>query len=193
MKKLPIKIGVAGTHSTGKSTFLETLSVPLKEKGLRVGLISNIASMASDAGFPILRDHTFESTLWIMAECMKQEAEASLTCDVVLVDRPVIDALGYLHAALEVSGRSIPSQRLGILQSITRGHTVDYDMLVITQLDERIPLGEGRDQDEEFRTMASKHISLLAEEIAPDAVSMNSKNTPDVFERAFSLILSEAG
>ena len=40
-----------------------------------------------------------------MAECMRQEAEASLTCDVILVDRPVLDALGYLQAALEVTCR----------------------------------------------------------------------------------------
>jgi nucleoside-triphosphatase THEP1 len=94
VKQRSIKIGVAGTHSTGKSTFLSTLTSTLNDRGFVIGGVSDLASRASDLGFPILADHTFESTLWIMAECMRQEAELSLTCDVILVDRPVPDALG---------------------------------------------------------------------------------------------------
>ena len=101
-----IKIGIAGTRSTGKSTFLATFASILEERGLKIGPIDDLARRAQSTGLSILTEHTFESTLWIMPECMRQEAEASLTCDVILVDRPVLDALGYLKAALEVTGSS---------------------------------------------------------------------------------------
>ena len=82
MKILPVKVGIAGTHSTGKSTFLRQLSERLEARSLQVGRINDLALRARALGFPILTEHTFESTLWIMSECMRQEAEASLTCDV---------------------------------------------------------------------------------------------------------------
>jgi len=96
----PIKIGVTGTHSTGKSSFLRALAPALEQRGLKTATVSGLAKRAKDVGFPILAEHNFHSTLWIMAEGLRQEAEASLGSDVILVDRPVLDALGYLLAAL---------------------------------------------------------------------------------------------
>ena len=95
-----VKLGVAGTHSTGKSTLVEALASALRERGLRVGRVADLATSARDLGFPILRDHTFESTLWIMTRGIAAELEAALRVDVVLVDRPALDALGYFWAAL---------------------------------------------------------------------------------------------
>ncbi|WP_155258272.1 AAA family ATPase, partial [Bradyrhizobium japonicum] len=98
-----MKIAITGTHPSGKSTFLQSLEQELNDMGLRIHRIGDFAPRAQGLGFPILTQHTYESTLWIMAECLRCEAEASLQNDVILVDRPVIDALGYLHAALQVS------------------------------------------------------------------------------------------
>lgn len=88
MTRRPFKIGIAGTHSTGKSTFIAKVEQELRGDGLRVIIVGDLATCAQKRGFPILTGHTFESTLWIMAECMRQEAEASLTADIILVDRP---------------------------------------------------------------------------------------------------------
>jgi hypothetical protein len=83
----PIKIGITGTHSTGKSSFLTALAPILQEHRLSSATIGGHAERAKKLGFPILADHTFESTLWIMAECLRQEAEASLKADVTKADR----------------------------------------------------------------------------------------------------------
>lgn len=190
MKRSPIKIGIVGTHSTGKSTFLAALAPLLEGRGLRIRRINDLARRARDLGFPILTEHTFESTLWIMAECMRQEAEASLTCDVILVDRPVLDALGYLHAALEVTGRSVRPRRLEELYAIARAHTADYELLVATCLDHSVPLGEGRDQDLMFRDAAAKHIDALILDFAPGALRMTSTNASEIVIVAIEFVLS---
>jgi len=186
----PIKIGIAGTHSTGKSTFLTSLAEVLEARGLKIGRIDDLARRAQALGFPILTEHTFESTLWIMAECMRQEAEASLTCDVILVDRPVLDALGYLEAALEVTGRNVDPRRLDQLRTIARAHSADYDQLVVTTLDHTVPLGEGRDQDLRFRDAAARHIEALTSDLAPTALQMTSTNADETLAAASQFVFS---
>ncbi|WP_292139682.1 AAA family ATPase [Mesorhizobium sp.] len=180
MKKPPFMIGIAGTHSTGKSTFVASVAETLEGRGLSVGQIGDLATKARDAGFPILTDHTYESTLWIIAEGMRQEAEALLTSDVVLVDRPVPDALGYLTAALEVSSREISRERLSELQSIVAAHATRYDLLIITELDHAVPLGPERDTNAAFRLAAGQHVTAVIDQVRPQAVRMTSKNADEV-------------
>ncbi|AZO33572.1 MAG: hypothetical protein EOS76_02790 [Mesorhizobium sp.] len=173
-------IGIAGTHSTGKSTFVAKAAQTLEGRGFSVGQIGDLATKAREAGFPILTDHTYESTLWIIAEGMRQEAEALLTNDVVLVDRPVPDALGYLKAALEVSSREISGERLSELQTIVAARATRYDMLIITELDHAIPLGPERDTNETFRVAAGHHVTAVIEKVRPQAIRMTSKNPDEV-------------
>ena len=190
MTMKPIKIGIAGTHSTGKSTFITLLDQHLREHGLATARIDDLATRAMTLGFQILTEHTYESTLWIMAEGLRQEAEASLSKDVILVDRPVFDALGYYEAALEVSGRRACSRRLDELRTIARAHAAEYDLLVLTTLDPSIPLGPMRDQNKEFREAAARKIAVLASDIAPSALEMTSANAPDIAEKVVRFILT---
>lgn len=172
----PIKIGITGTHSTGKSSFLSIIEAELAGKGLKIERIGDFATRAKELGFPILRDHNYHSTIWILTECMRLEAEASLRSDVILVDRPVPDALGYLRAALEVSNRSIGNRRMQELVAIVSGHTPEYDILIKTYLDQSVELGEGRDEDRVFRAAAAAHIDAVMKEFAPRADVLTSSN-----------------
>ncbi|WP_081159755.1 AAA family ATPase [Ensifer aridi] len=181
-----VKVGIAGTHSTGKSTFLEQLDTLLSVEGVRIGRVGDLATAARGRGFPILTDHNFESTLWIMAEGMRQEAEAALYSEAILVDRPVFDALGYLYAALEISGRSLPDRQLEELRSIAVAHAGDYDVLVMTELDPGISLGEGRDKNEEFRIAAGNKIRAIAEEAALKPVILTSTNGYEVLDQVLA-------
>jgi hypothetical protein len=184
------KVGVAGTHSTGKTTFLNNLALALSEHNLSIGRIEGVAERARKLGFPILRDHTFESTLWIMAEVLRQEAEASLTRDVVLVDRPIVDALGYLEAALDVSGRSVCPRRIEQLKIIARATTGDYDLLITTCLDEEQPLGAARDPDSAFRLSVAGRIESLMSEFAPNARRLTYANAHSLLAEVVETILS---
>ncbi len=183
-----VKVGIAGTHSTGKSTFLERLNTLLSAEGVRIGRVGDLATAARGRGFPILTDHSFESTLWIMAEGMRQEAEAALSSEAVLVDRPVFDALGYLYAALEISGRSLPDRQLDELRSIAVAHAGDYDVLVMTELDPAISLGEGRDKNQEFRIAAGNKIRAIAEEAALKPVILTSSNGDEVLDQVLASV-----
>jgi hypothetical protein len=186
----PIKIGIAGTHSTGKSSFLDLLLPVLRQHGLSSTTISGFAEQARALGFPILAEHTFYSTLWIMAEGLRQEAEASLHNDVILVDRPVPDALGYLLAALEVSRRDEDPRRIDELRAIARAHARDYDILIVTSLDTTVPLGDGRDQNAQLREASARHLEVLISEFAPEAWRLTSSNADALVARVSSFLSS---
>jgi len=123
-----------------------------------------------------------------MAEGMRQEAEAALSSDAILVDRPVFDALGYLHAALEISGRSLPDRQLEELRSIAIAHAGDYDVLVMTELDPAIILGEGRDKNQEFRSAAGNKIRAIAEEAALKPIILTSSNGDEVLDQVLASV-----
>jgi GTPase SAR1 family protein len=186
----PMKIAITGTHSSGKTTFLERLKQELEGEGLRIQSIGDFARRAKDLGFPILKKHTYESTLWIMAECLRCEAEASLQSDLILVDRPVIDALGYLQAALQLSGRTLDSRRSEELMTIATAHTPDYDVLIRTALDSNIEVGEGRDLDGGFRMAAATAIERLVSQIEPNALILTSANGKELVQRVVEIVRS---
>ena len=177
-----LKIGVAGTHSTGKSTFLNKLTDLLQADGLRVGRVEDLALAAKNAGFPILTEHTYESTLWIIAEVIKREQEQSLNSEVILVDRPSFDALGYLYAALSISSRSIPKEKLNVLEAITSAHAADYDIVILTELDTSLPIGEGRPDNDKFRAAAEKYIFKFAKQNKIEFICLNSTNVCSVLK-----------
>lgn len=184
----PFKIGVAGSHSTGKTTFVSKITSLIEGARLRVGRVNDLATRAREQGFPILRNHTYESTLWIMAECMRQEAELSLSADVILVDRPVLDALGYLRAALSVSGRSINLHRLDALERIAEAYSSDYDVMVVTSLDPTIPVGPGRDDDEVFRRAAAEAVNDVIVKVCPNALVLTSDNSDEIAQAVMATI-----
>lgn len=186
----PIKVAVTGTHSSGKTTFLERLTQEIGRPELKIRRIGDFARRAGGLGFPILREHNYDSTLWIIAECMRCEAEAALDSDVILVDRPVVDALGYLQAALELSGRTLDRRRLDALATIVRAHTPEYDVLIMTALDKDIALGEGRDTDAEFREAAAIAIESLLSDMAPVALVLRQGNRDAIARNVAEQVLS---
>lgn len=167
-----MKIGVAGTHSTGKTTLLDFVAKRLAEAGYSTKRVSDLASAARDAGFPILRDHTFASTLWIMSRGISEELAAALRCDVLLVDRPVPDALGYLFAALSHRDETIPEVEMDYLRTLTRLHGRTYDALFKTQPDPTRGIADDkvRDKDAQFRALAADGIDRVFAELGLPSV-----------------------
>lgn len=188
MTKRPFKIGIAGTHSTGKSTFALALKDSLESLGKKVGQVQSLATQARAVGFPILTEHTIDSTFWIIASCMKQEAELSLRSDVIIVDRPVPDAVGYLEAALSVSGRQVDADRLSKLKEVARAYSTEYDVLVVTELDSTQALGPNRDQNAKFRRVAGERINEFVRQLPVRPLTLTSSNNEslltDVIARA---------
>jgi hypothetical protein len=90
-----------------------------------------------------------------------------LAAEVILVDRPVPDALGYLLAALEHTDRELEPSRLDRLETICRAWSAEYDLVFLTVLDPNVPVGEGRDDDAIFRRLAGAKMAGVVDRYIP--------------------------
>lgn len=186
---MAIYVGITGTHSTGKSTFVKHLRQLAEQRNIRTASISDKATNCRDRGFPILKNHTFESTLWIMVSVIQEELEEGLTADLVIVDRPVPDAIGYLEAALASSGRSVSDAEREYLYSLAKYHSSHYALLFKTQLDESIPLGPERDSDLIFRREADHYISQVLKQLGLQSLDPLSEYAVDRISEVLDAIV----
>ena len=107
MVNTPIRIGITGAHSTGKTLLLRRIERELRAHGARVARTGRLGRRAADIGLPKMDQHTAQSTEWIIAQGIADEITAAAQgAAVVLADRAVVDALAYYHAALEFHGET---------------------------------------------------------------------------------------
>ncbi|MFB7878534.1 hypothetical protein ACFC06_25085 [Nocardia sp. NPDC056064] len=138
---------------------------------------------------PILDRHTWSSTLWFIARGMSLEAQAWADADVVLIDRPVSDALGYYEAALESRGEQPDPANMRQLEQMVADHSRHYDLVLRTVLDPTIPLDRSkpRGTDLAFRALADRHVAKVHDRlgIAHDILPADGHNRALVETMAF--------
>ncbi|MCE7006943.1 AAA family ATPase [Kibdelosporangium philippinense] len=163
----PITIGVLGTHSTGKSTFVARLAHELRLQDIDVATVTGLGEQAQRLGLPIAFNHTFTSTLWIITRGISNELEAWLHADVVLVDRAVPDALGYYRAALAYRNEEPDIAAVADLESLVKAHSRHYDLMLCTTLDPSTAPGgyKIRDSHSDFRVLADHYVSRVLHEM----------------------------
>jgi len=158
-----IVIGVAGTHSTGKSTFCADLRKVLEVKGIRVQAIPSFGALAVEQGIPLLTQHTYDSTMWFVDRTLEAEHAACVNADVVLVDRPVMDAVAYWNAAVEYRGCDLAAHEVEAIGAVMMNYSRNYTTVLATKLDPSIALGPGRDTDSRYRASVDTHLHALLE------------------------------
>jgi hypothetical protein len=96
-----------------------------------------------------------------MTRGISEELAAWPHADVLLVDRPVPDALGYYLAALAYRGEAPDPAAIEHLSGLARHHSRDYDLVLRTVLDHDIPIGKGRDENHRYRSLADHHVERV--------------------------------
>lgn len=164
----PIRIGVLGTHSTGKTTLLKRIEMELRGHGLTVARTGRLAKRAAAVGLPKMQFHTSESTEWIITQGVADEIVAAQGAQVVLVDRASFDAIAYLRAALEYRGESMRRLELERLRILATTQAPKYDLLLATVLDSTMPVDTSHDYDARYRKLVDRHVhGLLADDVIP--------------------------
>jgi len=163
----PVTIAVAGTHSTGKTTFIARLAHELRRDNIAVAHVADLGEESMSLGLPLLGNHTWASTLWFITKGISKEIEAWNRADVVLVDRPVADALGYYRAALVYRGEEPEDDHMTMLESLAHYHSDNYDLLFKTALDPTVPLGDNKERDPNarFRHLADVHVDGVLDDL----------------------------
>ena len=186
-----MKIAVSGTHSTGKTTFLTRLRHLLETGGYHVASVADQAAAARDHGFPIMREQTATTTLWIITTGIAAELAAARRADVVLVDRPVTDALAYHLAAHTWRREPLDPARSEYLTDIARHHTPSYDLIYRTVPDPALGIRDDghRDTDPAYRDLVDRTITTVHTRLGISAVPLESKDHTSSVRKALELAL----
>lgn len=166
MVTTPVRIGVLGTHSTGKTTLLKRIEMELRGHGITVVRTGHLAKRAAGIGLPKMHRHTEMSTEWIICQTAADEiAAAAQGAQVILADRAVLDAVAYYTAALEFRGEHPDPMERERLRLLAATQYMKYDMLFATVLDPDVPVDQGHDHDARYRSLVDAHVhSLLCDE-----------------------------
>ncbi|MER6481007.1 AAA family ATPase [Streptomyces filamentosus] len=165
MTTTPFRIGVLGTHSTGKTTLVQRIEMELRGQGVTVGRTGGFGRRAAEIGLPKMQRHTETSTEWIIATAIANEIEIGISAEVVLADRAVHDALAYYMAALEYRGEPVNSDAVERLRILVATQTPKYDLCIATRLDPEMPVATEHFYDPRYRALVDEHVHrLLAED-----------------------------
>ena len=88
MKKEKIKIGILGTHGTGKTSLSYLIAHELKKKDKDVGLIQEVVR---GCPLPVNESTGLESQLWTISKQVEKEIEVQAKHDYVVTDRTILD------------------------------------------------------------------------------------------------------
>ena len=89
-----MKIGVSGTHGTGKSYTLYELANKYKIKYPNKE-VTVVTEVARQCPFEINQDASLNAQIWMIAKQTQMELEAENNCDIVITDRCISDYLAY--------------------------------------------------------------------------------------------------
>ncbi len=165
----PLRIGVIGTHSTGKTTLLKRIEMELRGHGLTVARTGRLGKRAAAAGLPKMQHHTVQSTEWIIAQGILDEINAvAQGAEVVLIDRAAHDAVAYFEAAMAFRAETPPRIERDRLLTLASTQLPKYDLLFATVLDESMPVDTSHDYDAHFRRLVDDRVHrLLANDVIP--------------------------
>ncbi|MBD3229550.1 MAG: AAA family ATPase [Candidatus Lokiarchaeota archaeon] len=144
-KKNYIKIGILGTHGTGKTTLGHTIMSYLKENHFIVGWVSEIVR---DRPAAVKDLSAFLSQYWVLNSQINKEIERQSLNKVIVTDRTVIDNFAY---AKKSAANSISKKDLKVLEHICKNWSSTYDFLFYTQITKK-PI-----EDDNFRSTNQRY------------------------------------
>lgn len=184
-------VGVAGTHSTGKTTFCNELRQKLETHDIVVAMIPSFGKLAVELKIPLLHNHTYESTMWFIDKTIEAQDNTPHNSNVILVDRPVIDAFAYWKAAVEHRKHPVCEIELKKVHDVVKQQTPLYNYLLATELDHTIPIAANRNNDQDFRISVDSHLKDLLQRHGPNHRILSSSNRSAVLNGLINNILND--
>ncbi len=158
------KIGLIGTHGTGKTALAALIAGELKRRGIEAKFIGEIATKAKEMGLPINENTTIKAQLWILHKQFSQE----LALENERVDRPNYKVIicdrgpdNYCYLAHNLGDNSYALD-------MTLGHlkVAPYSRLyLLPVVDSRIMIGSGtRSVNPGFREEMDRKVRAFLQE-----------------------------
>ena len=137
-----MKITIIGTHSTGKTTIINTMQEYLLKTKKTVTILKELSR---ECPFPINENTTLTAQAWILDNQIKKEQAIDHSNGLLISDRSSIDNFAYMYRAI---GESLPHK----YEKQAVEHMASYDFIYKTQkLEIDAKKDKVRSTDYEFR------------------------------------------
>jgi len=152
-----MKIGLLGTHCTGKTTFAKDICEEIP------GYM--VSESARDCPYPLNQSGDIRSQMWILTEQMRRETAAVCENATVVCDRTTIDNMAYAQWLFD-HGRLNPRYYQPYIDAAASWIST-YDVLIYVPFDPSIPLEldgvrlDDRKYQQEIDEIISSFIDML--------------------------------
>ncbi len=181
-----LKIGVLGTHDTGKTTLAFSLCSKLKSKHLFVGFVEE---SVRECPFPINQMTNFLSQYWILNKQIIDEIEKHERYNVIVTDRTTIDNYAYALRASKMG--KISKDDLEILRIKSQHWAKTYNFLFYAKIPKKKLEDDGfRDTTKQFQKEIDQIIKELIKEWNLEVTELDGTND-DRLELALETLSSE--
>jgi predicted ATPase len=178
------KILISGTFSTGKTTLARAVTRDLREHRAKVSLISETARYCP---YPLNKNQTFETSLWLMTEQMRREIEMTIEKpSIIICDRGIPDILSH---ALTIPIRSEQDfSTLKTMKTIMSSWAPTYDRVYWAKIDHEYNIirDELRISDDVYQLQLEETIKKVFEEL-----NINPTVLPTIILDRINKIMSE--
>jgi thymidylate kinase len=178
------KILISGTFSTGKTTLARALTRELRERHVEVSLTSETARYCP---YPLNKNQSFETSLWLTTEQMRREIEMTIEKpNIVICDRGIPDILSH---ALTISVKSKEDAKaLETIRKIMILWAPTYNHIFWAKINPEKSILE-----DELRVLDTRYQSQLEQSIIKvfEELNINPFILPDKTIDRLDLIISE--
>lgn len=174
-----MKIGIFGTHGTGKTTLALFLASRYKMDYPHMK-VSLLAETARQCPFPVNEGMTLKSQQWIFAEQLKKELCYSEISDILVCDRTLLDSLAYAQYAgfIDWVEDAFP---------MTMSHMKSYSVLVRCIPEEPLYPDGFRCSDPDFQMAVNSIFSLWAAIYGIEYITFSGQAYQEIYERTGSI------
>ncbi|MHA1652038.1 MAG: AAA family ATPase [Candidatus Helarchaeota archaeon] len=151
-KKRTLKIGLMGSHDTGKTTLGFSICGKLKTRHYNVDFVAEVARHIP-VQLTLNKGTNFEAQYWILNEQINEEILAKLRgANMIVTDRTVVDNYAYAYRASLPHVKQISEDDLKVMEIKCLHWVKTYDFLFYVTIPEKKMEDDGfRDTDKQFQ------------------------------------------
>lgn len=176
-RRRTLKIGLMGSHDTGKTTLGYTICSKLKTKHYNVDFVAEVARHIP-ATLKVNEGTNFATQYWILNEQINEEILAILRgANMIVTDRTVVDNYTYAYRAALPNLGQISQEDLKVMEVKCLHWAKTYDFLFYVTIPEKKMEEDGfRATDKEFQLEIDANLKQIIKDWNLKAVTLRGSN-----------------
>lgn len=161
-KKRTLKIGLMGSHDTGKTTLGFTICGKLKTRHYNVDFVAEVARHIP-VQLTLNEGTNFDAQYWILNEQINEEILAKLKgANMIVTDRTVVDNYAYAYRAALPHIKQVLKEDLKVMEVKCRHWVQTYDFLFYVAIPDKNVENDGfRATDKQFQLEIDKCVRQI--------------------------------